>query len=72
MYVNFLKTIIGLVATAVIQKEQYEELHLPELNKISKVNFAYLAPQDNFSCVPNCSLGPPKMQNKAVSKTKLV
>ena len=51
---NKTKTVIGLASDAVIQKVYLEELHLPELNNISKIILAYLAPPDNVSCVPNC------------------
>ena len=42
MYVDIRKIVIGFVAVAVIQKEQLEELHLPELKNISIVNLANL------------------------------
>ena len=36
-------------------------------------NLGYLAPpQDNFSWVPNCSLGPPGWETKVSSKKNLV
>ena len=42
MYVDIRKIVIGLVAVSVIQKEHLEELHLPELKNVSKVNLANL------------------------------
>ena len=42
MYVDIRKIVIGLVAVAVIQKEQLDKLHLCVLNNISIVNLANL------------------------------
>ena len=72
MYVNFLKTVIGLVAAAVIQREQQEELRLPELNNISS-QFRLPCTPGQFCMCAKFFIGTlHRMQNKAVLKTKLV
>ena len=35
-------------------------------------NLTHLAPQDNFSLMPNCCLGPPEYETKTVLKNKLI
>ena len=35
-------------------------------------NLTHLAPQDNFSLMPNCSLGPPEYETKNVLKNKVI
>ena len=35
-------------------------------------NLTHLAPQENFSLMPNCCLGPPEHETKTVLKNKLI
>ena len=63
---------MGLVAVPVIQKEQYEELHLPKLNNMSSViprhPIYHTLHPGQFLMGAKLFIGTPKVQKKVVLK----